>query len=259
MISENPNFWTIVSIIVAILVGIVAVGATLWVGRRQMQVKKIEYVVDSSEQLLSLDRTVRSGLQITFNGEVVEQLYSHSIRVLNRGNTAIVATDYADPLEIRWPDGFKLTDVTVGHIEPASMSVEIVRAQDHIRLPPIFLNPGDGYTVTLLAQQPERPYLAGRLVGGLVVKSNSLTGPRTGREMGFLGFCYVATALAFLSMLFPSNLGLTFMKMLILLVMVGISAVLTTMINMQREVRRWGRLSESTTRKLIRETEQEEV
>lgn len=229
-----------------------AIWVTLYVFHKQRQDKRIEYFVDSSGSLLEIDSSVKSKLYIAYNGEEVKNLFSHSVRVLNTGNTAIESADYAEPLSVRWGRGFEPVASSVGEINPRDMEVTLETMDEGIVLPSILLNPGEGYTVTVLSQSAQSPFVRGRLVGGKVAESTALIGPPTPSEAIFLAVSYTATLVAFvLFFRMPREVqGWKFLSAAaVCFAALTLSIAATMFIRYAREERRWGRLRPSTIRR----------
>lgn len=92
-IQANP--WAL-----SVPIAILAICVTFYSFKKNYKTKIIDYVIESDIDLLSKHATAIEDLHIEFRGRTLIAPRIVTIKFVNVGNTAIVAEDYADDIQV---------------------------------------------------------------------------------------------------------------------------------------------------------------
>src|SRR5688500_17426637 len=96
---------------------ILAIVISLYVYRRQKNVKSLSYEILSENPLLSVDAELQGKIQVLYNGNPLENIHLILIRFTNDGNIPILASDYENNNSIIVKFKSNTTILSVDHID----------------------------------------------------------------------------------------------------------------------------------------------
>ncbi len=148
----------LLALIAAIFFGIVAVVATVLVGRYQVRKqhgqKQITYQILADRSVIRIDNEVKGRVKIEFDGRNAENMSLVILKIWNSGDTAIKVGDYLEPVIFTF-EKRKVLEVIVHRMHPSNLikPLEIQQfLQDNkpspgnekgfVELPKFHLNPG---------------------------------------------------------------------------------------------------------------------
>jgi hypothetical protein len=113
-VSSKPDFWRdpawqSVGVIVAVALTLL----TILIGWRQTQKKSLSYSVTSKVNVLDIEDSIKSKVQVTFESKPVQDLYLIVIKFINSGNTPIHPSDYYQPITITFNGSAEILSVEV--------------------------------------------------------------------------------------------------------------------------------------------------
>jgi hypothetical protein len=166
--------WEFVGVVVT-LVGIACatlLGVVVYLLQRRR--KELGYRVISHTRLVSVEAEVEEEVVISFRGETVRDVHLVMVEVVNSGNQAIVGDDYERALCVDLGAGARVMSVEQVESEPVGIDVSpvIVESRDKVKARPVLLNPGDSFTLKILASAfAGTACVAGRIVGVKEIKA----------------------------------------------------------------------------------------
>jgi hypothetical protein len=176
---ENPA-WTAGATILAA----VAIGVSIYLTRRSRSKKILSYRVSVTE-LVSVHGDAKDKIEISYEGETVENVHLVEVGLRNAGNVPIVRSDFEVPISIALGEGSEVLSAEVSGAEPSELSpdLEVAKGEGRpgtgstrssegeesvteVSLEPALLNPGDRLTIKILVSDlVGAPDLDYRIVG----------------------------------------------------------------------------------------------
>lgn len=134
-----------------------ALPAAFWIYVLQRPRKELAYGVLSRQRLLSFSRELKGRVEVTVDGKPVEDVHLLVIGVKNSGNTPILQSDFLYVPSIRAATGTIFLSVEASTLTPSNLGLDLFFYPEKIEFNPILLNPGDYFSVQVLAssQDPE--------------------------------------------------------------------------------------------------------
>lgn len=160
--------WQAVGVAVAI---IIAFGLA-WRGRRN---KRLVYSLRSVE-LLSVDPTIRSDVQILYRSHPVQEVKLLEFSFENTGNVPILKGDFDRHISIAFGETARVLSVVIVGKRPAEIDVESAFTEPPLNphadygptavsLTAMLLNPADSFQLQCLVTGAKVPHVTGRIAG----------------------------------------------------------------------------------------------
>lgn len=154
---------------VGVLIALVAVSLSLWLGLRRTHRLAYEFRIDT---LATVAPTLAGQVQIVFRGEVVADVKLVLIRILNAGTQSIRTGDFEQAIRVSFGVAARVLSVQVEKRRPADLpvrptvEVDAENSPTAIGVAPLLLNPGDFFTLKAFVSGGESaPQFAGRVAG----------------------------------------------------------------------------------------------
>jgi hypothetical protein len=136
-----------------LIVGVIAILVSVYIGLRAERSKaySINYV---AERALIATPGITSGqLQVTYAGNTVTRPHLFTLRIENVGEVPIVASDIDKPLLFTF-DSARVLSAELGRRNPTDLDAEATHDSTHVTVKHRLLNPGDWFTLDILADGP---------------------------------------------------------------------------------------------------------
>lgn len=137
----RDSIWQFWGVVVGVI-GVALAVAAIIIETRQRRRKRLTYEILAKLPLVHRSQLIHRKLKVLFDGEEVTDVDTFVIRLQNTGNSAIVPTDYIEPVSISFPkstrilDAFGLSSV-IDQVPPA---LEVTNSK--VVFPSILLNRG---------------------------------------------------------------------------------------------------------------------
>lgn len=155
---RDPSVQTLIAI-AALVVTIVSIV----VSRRNR--KRLSYRVVFQQRLLSVEEDLAGRVQVTFDGNPVQDVRMILIYLRNSGNVPIEESDYIQPLGFRFGKEARILSAEVVKTKPENMQVSIEADRNGITLKPDVFNGGDALALKVLLTGNSEVRPEGRVKG----------------------------------------------------------------------------------------------
>lgn len=149
------------------------------------QGRSLSLTISDRIQLQILEKESIPEMEVIFNGERISKPYLSELRISNDSRKPIPASDFESPIEIRTASSTKIHSARLKSSESNEIDAKVVFDSSSVRVNPILLNPGEGFSISIVTSggMPEfstRARIAGVSVPPLqqaasTKKSNLLT------------------------------------------------------------------------------------
>jgi hypothetical protein len=163
-------------IIVASVVGIVAIVVPIVIYLRQRNVISVDYEIISDVKLMDSDAAdatdaFANQIEVTYNGRHLTHPRIVDVRVTNTGNTPVEATDYEHPIVFELDGGQPPIDATVIAETAQRITGNLFESKPDppraISIRPPLLNRGEWFTLRMLFDNKDSRVIGShRIVGG---------------------------------------------------------------------------------------------
>lgn len=163
--SDPLTFLDTTGTYLAIVVGVIV---SVIIYNRQQSKKALTYYVVAAAPLLKVSKVIKTNVVVLYRGEPVECADIAFIRFSNTGNQTINPEDYIDPVKITFPQGTRVLTASIHSVYPSQVTVGVDWSDDsnEVVISNPLLNPGDRFTVQILADNPQATYwVTGRISG----------------------------------------------------------------------------------------------
>jgi len=165
-VSSKPDFWRdpawqSVGVIVAVVLALL----TILVGWRQAQKKSLSYSIASKINVLDIEDSIKSKVQVTFESKPVQDLYLIVIKFINSGNIPIHPSDYYQPITITFDGLAEILSVEVLDQSPKNLGVVPSHTSQNVEIPKILLNQKDCFDLKVLVTNFQNLSIDGRIAG----------------------------------------------------------------------------------------------
>lgn len=189
---------------ISAVASVIAIILTLLIYLITRKKKSLSYEVLSESPLISISDEIKSGLQVLYNGNPVENIYLCLIKFINDGNVPIATNDYERPLTLSFSDASSLIYVEKIQVTPGNLTPHIGVSGQTITIAPIMLNPGDSFTVKALINQYGGKFdVDARVLGVTSIQ----TPPKSDRKIRLRLAAVSAVALVVLTVIGSALLG----------------------------------------------------
>ncbi len=184
-ILRDP-IWQFISVIAAILFGIVAVAGLIIAVkayRQQNKRKELTYQIEDDTPLVRVDKTLKSDVEIRYRGNVVENVRLVLIKVWNSGALAVKREDYEEPIAFEIT-GRKCLNIQVNSepqefINPENLNDILTVEENFVKLSPVLLNPADTIALRMLVSGQGKIRGTARLIDGKLIEFDPTKQPNT--------------------------------------------------------------------------------
>jgi hypothetical protein len=198
---------------VGALFGLAALIVSLVIYHRQKQQKAFSYEIIANTPLLSVSEEIRSRVQISLDGKVVEDVRYLLVRCKNTGNIPILASDFVEAISIALQQQAAIISAEIIETIPKNLRSELEVSQEGnvVTLQPVLFNASDTVVVKLLASQANGPVeVTGRIVGVRQVQAiTPFDERRLNWKVNILWGIAVAMVLGIFGILVSSNVMLS--------------------------------------------------
>ena len=167
--------------------------------RQAQRKKRFEYGIRSTE-LLSVDQTIRSDIQILYNSQPVQEVRLLAFSFENTGNIPIERIDFDRAIKIEFGSQARILSITIVEKRPSDLDIGIVfpdpplsppanYAPTSASLTPMLLNPSDSFQLQCLVTGSAAPHVTAR-ISGIKLKQVSPDGAQRFRAniIGIIAF-----------------------------------------------------------------------
>ena len=154
--------------IAGLLVGVAAIMVSVILARRYRGRRELSYAVSITPELLSISEEIKSGIDITYEGEKIENLSGATVTIRNTGNMGFRNPEVSEteiPITVDFGEGTRIIgEPRVTRRKPKDLQIEVIfpkkRPDPHgklklkhsgkFALKPVLLNPGQGASIFVL-------------------------------------------------------------------------------------------------------------
>lgn len=156
--------------IIGVLLGIVALPAGVYLGRRNRQVPDLRYAIDHDEIIAPDDWLFTDGLSLRFQGENVARLCRTYVAIWNKRGDTVRGSDIVDSdlLRVVLDESDDVLSARVVAASRKQIEARVDRKAATITFD--FLDQGDGFVVEVLHRVPSPPTLTGTIRGAHVMR-----------------------------------------------------------------------------------------
>jgi len=157
---NNPTFWQIVSLFAVLTIGAITI-------YQQFSKKSLAYIVLSEIPLLSINKAIKSKLEIYFDGTPIKDVYLVVLKIINNGRLPISSKDYEEPLSFNFGQNANILEADIVDKSPPILKPKFSyrTPPNKISFEPFLLNKKDFITIKLIIDQYDRIISEGRIVG----------------------------------------------------------------------------------------------
>jgi hypothetical protein len=147
-IWHDPLFLGILGVVSTILAGLLGVGITYYVYRRQRRKKELTYQIVSDAPIADIDPSISSRVKLSLDGKPVENVSLVVLKLWNSGNAAVKREDYDEPVTFEF-NGRAMVSSDIIETDPPEFretlqqefaSISQTSEPNSTKLPKFFLN-----------------------------------------------------------------------------------------------------------------------
>jgi hypothetical protein len=155
---------TEISVIGSFFTSIAGIAVAFYLAPRRGQRKRLSFRITRSP--VASTSKLGSNVTIQHNGIAVGDLVALTVRVSCAGSVPILVEDYDGPLQVQFGSGARLIDVERKPTMSQEPRVRWIVHDDHLKIDPLLLNPGDSFEVTaVVGGASPSPSLVGHIAG----------------------------------------------------------------------------------------------
>ncbi|WP_133510847.1 hypothetical protein [Candidatus Thiosymbion oneisti] len=159
------HVWTIIGTLAAVASVVVA----LYIySDQQEKTKKSLDVEEQYESELLRTKDIPKKLQISYDGEPIDNFVILGLRVHNRGSVPIEPKDYAEPILITLKGIKKIISAEIKNADPSGLDVDTQIVNNSIELEKELLNPTDSYIIEIGAIPEQNEKIEVDKIGGRI-------------------------------------------------------------------------------------------
>jgi len=158
----RDSIWTFVGAVLALI----AIGATFWVYALQRPRKRLLIERVARVPLVTIGTEKIEGLEVKFNGDVLESASVIVVRITNSGNQPITAEEFERPVTLIFEEGAAVLHAEISEPSPKGLVVATSSQGRELQIERCLLNPGDTFLCRALVRDSKGRYEpAARVVG----------------------------------------------------------------------------------------------
>ena len=161
--------WQFIGVILAIVAILVSVFVFIYQRRR----KAISYEITSWTPIFSIQDLEEEKLQLTYEGQIVNDVYLIILRIVNSGNQPILPDDYEKPIEIKFQAGSRILSAETVETKPKDLQMSVdIEDNNYAVLRPVLFNSKEEVVTKMLVSSPaEEVKISYRIAGvGSIIK-----------------------------------------------------------------------------------------
>ena len=147
------------------VIGALGIIIGVWVALRGRS-KKLTYEIVSKTPLLNVEvGAVKQRLQISFDGNPIDNAELVLLKIINIGSTPIRPDDYDQPLTVTTGATSKILDARITSAQPPGLVIPISIEDTTIALGRVLINPQDSFVVQMVVAPRAEIGVDGRIAG----------------------------------------------------------------------------------------------
>lgn len=153
---------------IAIILAILTLATIIILPIMSRRTKKLAFEVEYDLPLLLLEDDVPERLHVTYDGEIVKDVYLIMIKIKNSGRLPIRSSDFESPICISFGESTSILSAEIAETEPEGLAVTTRIKDQVIEIPPSLINNGDSFTIKIIASGysgDEDISVSGRIAG----------------------------------------------------------------------------------------------
>ncbi|MBC8461264.1 MAG: hypothetical protein H8D67_25050 [Deltaproteobacteria bacterium] len=154
----------------------------------QRKKREFSYTILSKTRLFTIHDEVRDRLQVSLDGNPIEDVYLLIIRFQNSGNVSLVSADFESDVVMDLNHEAQIISNEVIETTPADLEYTIIGKGNSLQISPSLFNANDSITIKMLISDYEEiKSVKGRIVGVSNIKMLKWN-PALDRRTRMLGF-----------------------------------------------------------------------
>jgi hypothetical protein len=163
----------------ATFVSLLAIAISLYLPRAELTAHELTMTLVSSWELQPPTGPRFQDLQVTLDGNKIENPVVSSITITNTGSKPVASADFEGPLMLVTEDPARLVSARMAGSIPKGIPVDLRIADGKIKILPFLSNPGDEITITLVTSGKPVVQPTARIAGIKEIIVEDFTTPRT--------------------------------------------------------------------------------
>lgn len=135
---------------IGVILALVAIFVTVLIALFQRSRKSLSSSIMSTSPLYTLHPESKERLRVLFDGKEIKNANLVLIRIMNSGNAPILPTDYEKPISIDFSKNVTVLSSELIESIPKKLSLAPINRNTAVEIPPILLNPNEGFTLKIL-------------------------------------------------------------------------------------------------------------
>ncbi len=178
----RDQIWQFIGVIVAIVLGLGSIVATIIIASKQQKRKEILYDIISSTSLSSFNISGKLKMTIIYGKKHLEDMDQVYLKLWNAGDTEILLKDYSTPIELKFGNKATILEALVTDAIPNPLRDKISISWDKgsVLIQPVLLNSKDAITLKVLLTQFSGEIIADARIAGVTqikdLKETELSG-----------------------------------------------------------------------------------
>ena len=136
----------------------------------QRKIKKLSYSVILNTSLVKVNSEVKDKIQLTFEGNKIENPYLIFVRFINNGNQYISASDFEKSIKLIFSNDTKILQCEATDLKPDNLALEVNYSENTINIDPLLINPNEEFTLKLIIDSPNSSFEIIDRIKGLNIK-----------------------------------------------------------------------------------------
>lgn len=179
----RDSLWQFVGAAVAVLALVTSIVVAILQRRRKL----LDYEVLTDTPLLTIREELQGRVKVLLDDQPIQDVSVVVIRLLNRGNLPIRASEYERPVVFTFGEVARVISAEVTEQVPLNLSAEIEAETNLIRVKPVLLNGRDSITFKCLVAGAQEPRVDARIVGVSAVRRYDSAESPTRLAVGVIG------------------------------------------------------------------------
>jgi hypothetical protein len=135
---------------VGALLALLAIAITIWIFRLQKSRRELAFGMLSNRTVIAIDSTMSERIQITLDGQPVENVHLVVFALKNTGNTPFKEDDFSRPPRIDFGRDSKILDAKITKQFPENLNASTEYDDKSILIKPLLMNSGEFFVVQAL-------------------------------------------------------------------------------------------------------------
>jgi hypothetical protein len=148
------------------IIGVLGIIVAVIIYLLQRSKKRLVYTILTETPLLSVNDEIKGKIKINYEAKEIQNLNLVILRIENRGNVHIAASDFEKPITFSFPNS-EILSAEVTDVSPKNLKPEISANSSTLTVQPLLLNKRDFLTVKLVFSAYEKGVQADARVTGV--------------------------------------------------------------------------------------------